>query len=123
MTTPAPEQDAAQRAARIAQQNDRFRSTWGADFTIPGQIVITPGVGEKDIGFQAEMMTAVMQFDDFSEDNNPHGERDFGAFDVQGERLFWKLDLYDVDYRYGTPEPTNPSVTRRVLTIMLACEY
>ena len=110
------------RAEEIAQQNDRFRQTWGADFTIPGRVKLTRGVQEKGAGFMAQAMKAVMQFD-FEVEKDPYGERDFGAFTIEGERLFWKLDLYDSDYRYGTPDPLNRSVTRRVLTVMLASEY
>ena len=40
------DQDEAAIAAVIAEQNDRFRTTWGADFTVPGQIVLTRGVAD-----------------------------------------------------------------------------
>ncbi|WP_370331564.1 DUF3768 domain-containing protein [Aquicoccus porphyridii] len=32
-------------------------------------------------------------------------------------------DLYDVDYTYGSPEPSDPDQTRRVLTLLLPSEY
>ena len=43
--------------------------------------------------------------------------------EVDGQKLFWKIDLYDCDYEYGSPDPENPDKTRRVLTIMLSGEY
>ena len=43
--------------------------------------------------------------------------------DDERERVFWKLDYYDRDLRFGSEDPANPAVTRRVLTIMLAQEY
>ena len=113
----------AERHAVIAQQNDQFRQTWGADFTIPGQILCTPGITEKGFGFEVAVMKAVMQFDDFTKDNSPYGERDFGSLTIEDVRIFWKFDLYDADYQGGTPDATNPAVTRRVLTIMLPEEY
>jgi len=68
-------------------------------------------------------VNAVRAFDAFTGDNDPHGEHDFGAFDLCEERLFWKIDYYDQDLRFGSPDPTDPAVTRRVLTIMLASDY
>ena len=69
------------------------------------------------------LLQKVRSFDAFGEDNDPHGEHDFGAFDLCGERLFWKIDYYDKDLSFGSPEPADPAVTRRVLTIMLASDY
>ena len=62
-------------------------------------------------------------FDSFTEDNDPHGEHDFGAFDFKDERIFWKIDYYDAACEYGCEDPADPSKTTRVLTIMLASEY
>ena len=62
-------------------------------------------------------------FDDFGEANDPHGEHDFGAFELDGEKLFWKFDYYDLQGRFGSEDPSKPTKTLRVLTIMLASEY
>ena len=62
-------------------------------------------------------------FDSFTEDNDPHGERDFGAFEHEGQRIFWKIDYYDRALTYGSENPADPQQTVRVLTIMLASEY
>ncbi|HUU46823.1 MAG TPA: DUF3768 domain-containing protein [Acidobacteriota bacterium] len=66
---------------------------------------------------------AVAAFEAFTPDNDPHGEHDFGALDVQGKRVFFKADYYDLPMTAHSPDPANPAVTRRVLTIMLASEY
>ncbi|MEQ8694922.1 MAG: DUF3768 domain-containing protein [Gammaproteobacteria bacterium] len=70
-----------------------------------------------------QIIAAVTEFDDFTADNDPHGERDFGSLTVLGYKIFWKIDYYDADLRYGSPDPTDSNVTTRVLTIMLAHEY
>lgn len=111
----------------IATQNDQFRQTWGADFTISGRIVMTRGVAELPPSAQVQIMQAVQTFSDFTEDNNPHGERDFGVFTIESEgktlKLYWKFDLYNRDYDAGSEIPHDLQVTRRVLTILFPSEY
>ena len=68
-------------------------------------------------------MGRVRTYDDFAPANDPYGERNFGAFEHNGNRIIWKVDAYDRDLRYGSPDPADPHVTGRVLTIMLAGEY
>lgn len=72
---------------------------------------------------QSRIRELVERFDDFDDANNPHGERDFGAFDYDGQRVFWKIDYYNKTLTYGSEDPSNASLTLRVLTIMLASEY
>ena len=66
--------------------------------------------------------------DSFTEDNDQHGEHDFGAFEHEGERIFWKIAYYDratfgTGRDYASENPADPKQTVRVLTIMLASEY
>jgi len=67
----------------------------------------------------------VTQFEDFSEDNDPYGEHDFGAFDhPEAGKVFWKIDCYaDSACEWGSEHPHDPERSYRVLTIMLASEY
>lgn len=108
---------------QIAQQNDQFRQ---GDPNVPGTIVVTAGMDHLlqrlDIPI-AQLAQTVAGFADFTDDNDPHGEHDFGAFPFGDERCFWKIDYYDLDYKMGSDDPSNLSKTRRVLTIMLADEY
>ena len=62
-------------------------------------------------------------FDDFTEDNDPHGEHDFGSFEQNGQTIFWKIDYYDLLVDNGSRDPSDPALTRRVLTVMFAEEY
>ena len=124
----ADEQAEIDRAAKIAEQNDRFRKTWGADFTVPGQIVVTRSVASLSAGAQVQIMRAVRAvrtFDTFTENNDPYGDHTFGAFEIEsvGEtvKLFWKIDLYDTEYTFGSPVPEDTIATRRVLTVMSGC--
>jgi hypothetical protein len=100
----------------IRDLNDQFRQTLQG-----GRIVITQGVAVRDD--TATILDHVRSFRSFSEDNDPYGEHDFGAFDCAGQKIFWKIDYYDSDLDAGSPDPADPAVTTRVLTIMLADEY
>ncbi|MEL6413404.1 MAG: DUF3768 domain-containing protein [Pseudomonadota bacterium] len=107
----------------IQDANDRFR---GGDQTVPGQWVITQGLAAtiEEAGLAAlDVIQIVQGFDTFTEENDPYGTHEFGSFEFQGETCFWKIDLYDSELRYGSPDPTDLSQTRRVLKIMLASEY
>jgi hypothetical protein len=110
-------------ATHIGAQNDAFRTSLGAVCGIPGQVVFTHGIEAKGSVFAKQAIKAVQTFAAFDDGNNPRRERDFGIVRIDGETVYFKIDLYDADYRYGTPEPANPAVTRRVLTVLLASEY
>jgi hypothetical protein len=102
----------------IAHLNDELRRTFSG-----GKIMMTAGVGALPDDAKANVLSAVRSFNDFTEDNDPHKEHDFGSIEVNGEKCFWKIDYYDKSMEYGSENPADPAVTTRVLTIMLASEY
>ena len=105
-------------ASRIRELNDLFRTCF-----IGGRVLITEGVTTLGEDFTSGCVEAVQRFADFTADNDPYGEHDFGCVTVQGRKVFWKIDYYDSDLIMGSPDPAEPAVTTRVLTIMLAWEY
>lgn len=38
------------------------------------------------------------------------------------ETVFWRIDAYDRNLRFYSEDPADPTVTRRVLTIMLTSD-
>jgi hypothetical protein len=84
---------------------------------------MTRGIAALPPQEQMAIMVRVHTFDAFTPDNDPHGEHDFGSFEYAGKTVFWKIDCYDRDLNYGSPDPSDESVTERVLTVMLAEEY
>ena len=118
----------AARAERIAVLNDRFRARLGLpheDPAVPGTFVMTRGIAALPVELQLEIQERIRTFADFSEGDNPYGERDFGAFEVPDVgMIFWKID-YSADERmqWGSEDPADPAKTYRVLTVMLAGEY
>ena len=105
-------------AERIRALNDAFRHTF-----VGGMIMITAGVEALPAEQRRSLLQKVRAFDVFTDDNDPHGEHDFGAIDEGGVRCFWKIDYYDTDMDLMSPDPADSSVTTRVLTVMLAEEY
>jgi len=103
---------------RIRTLNDELRQ----QITI-AMAVITRGVAALGRETVKRIIQTVAVFDDFCHANDPHNEHDFGSFDVDGNKIFFKIDYYDNDLKYHSPNPADPAVTRRIITIMLADEY
>jgi hypothetical protein len=103
---------------RIHALNDAFRRTF-----IGGAVMITQGVEAMPLDQRRSLLQKIRSFDAFSQDNDPHHEHDFGSIDEAGVRCFWKIDYYDKKTEFGSPDPSDPTVTTRVMTIMLAEEY
>jgi hypothetical protein len=113
------EPPAESKTETIRRLNDALRIGESVD----GMIVITSGIQAMGDEFVAGVAKAVAGFDTFTPENDPHGEHDFGALDLQGERVFFKVDYFDLAMTAHSSDPADPAVTRRVLTIMLASEY
>ena len=106
------------RTARIRAFNDALRSTF-----VGGRLLVTRGVSALGAEGMAAVLDRVRTFADFAEENDPNGEHDFGAFEIEGNGFFFKIDYYDPTTDAGSEDPSNPKKTTRVLTIMLASEY
>lgn len=88
-----------------------------------GNVFVTRGVGMLPRQELAAILQAVACFDDFNEDNDPYGEHDCAVMTVGQHRIIWKIDYYDRALKGFSPDPSNPHLTRRILTVMLASEY
>jgi hypothetical protein len=105
--------------AKICALNDALRAVAAGT----GRIYVTAGIAALPMQEQVEIMARVQTFTAFTPDNDPHGEHDFGSFEYAGKTIFWKIDYYDRQLEFGSPDPADESVTTRVLTVMLAEEY
>lgn len=106
------------RTAAIRDLNDDFRRTLKG-----GRVFMTSGVEALGVETVRRLFIRVKNFDAFCPDNDPYGEHEFGAFDHDGEKFFWKVDYYDATMNQGSADPADPERTCRVLTLMLAAEY
>ncbi len=102
----------------IRDLNDAFRKTG-----IGGRILLTIGIRELGEPAINDIITKIRKFSNFNENNDPHGEHDFGSITHNGVKVLWKLDYYDRNLEYGSPDPSDASITTRVMTIMCADEY
>lgn len=105
-------------ADKVRAQNDHFRKTG-----VGGLEVITQGIQEMGITTVAIIRRMVADYDKWEEGNDPYQEHDFGTIAFRRQQIFWKIDYYDADLKEASPNPSDPDVTTRVLTIMLAREY
>lgn len=105
-------------AGRIRHLNDLLRCKG-----MGGQVMITAGLDALGDVVVARVMQEIAAFTQFTDDNDPHRERDCATLTVEGARIIWKIDYFDRDLTFRSPNPADPAVTSRVMTVMLADEY
>jgi hypothetical protein len=103
---------------RIRALNDELRKNFSQ-----GHAVMTTGIAALGAEAVARIVKTVEVYDDFCHAKDPHEEHDFGSFEIDGHTIFFKIDYYDPTLTAHSPDPSDPSVTKRVITIMLAGEY
>lgn len=105
-------------AKRIADLNDHARQTFTGC-----RVCITPGIQALGEDALRAILLAVQKYSTFTPDNDPYEEHDFGKIEYDEQVIFWKFDYYDLDLSMMSPDPADPTVTARVLTILRADEY
>jgi hypothetical protein len=103
---------------QIRTLNDELRQ-----HLLGGGAVVTPGIAALGPEAVLRLVKTISVFDDFCNANDPHEEHDFGSFEFEGARVMFKIDYYDKALTHHSPDPANPAVTERIITIMLAEEY
>ena len=102
---------------RIRELNDQLRTTGRG-----GMVLVTNGIAM--LGTEARpILDGIQGFADFNPDNDPWSEHDCASLEVNGHRVIWKIDAFDRRREFASPDPADPKVTVRVLTVMLASEY
>ena len=106
------------KAARIRALNDQLRQNFAE-----GIAVMTPGVAALGAEAVERIVKTIAVFDDFCHANDPHEEHDFWSFEADGQTIYFKIDYFDRELSMHSPDPADPAITQRVITIMLAEEY
>ena len=103
---------------RIRTLNDELRRN------LPnGHAVMTTGIAALGPEAVARIVKTIAVYDDFCHANDPYEEHDFGSFEADGHLIFFKIDYFDKNLACHSPDPSDASVTERVITIMLAEEH
>jgi hypothetical protein len=111
-----------EKKARIAALNDELRTRRTARngrIIVTGALIEETGDGEK----MARILDAIRDFSDFNDDNDPHGERDYGRVTVDGEEIMFKFDYYALNEENLSEHPEDPNVTIRVMSVFYASDY
>lgn len=98
--------------------NDRLRTTGRG-----GIVQMTDGVAALGPDAVFAIFEAVAAYSAFTADNDPWGEHDCAVQSAGEHQVIWKIDYLDRSRRLHSPDPADPRVTVRVLTVMLASEY
>jgi len=103
---------------RIRAFNDDLRHNLSE-----GTAVMTCGIAALGPEAVVRIIKTIEAYDDFCHANDPHQEYDFGPFEADGQTIFFKIVYFDKTMTHHSPDPADPAVTERVITIMLAAEY
>ena len=103
---------------QIQVLNDRFRQTF-----VGGRVMMTAGVAAMADDDRRTLIERVRHFNEFTPDNDPYGEHDFGSIDLGGCRYFWKIEYHDPALTSGSSDASDEAAKQLVLTLMRADEY
>ena len=114
-----------ERSERIAALNDELRKN--PTHRALGLITMTSGVAALGPGFWVKVAEklASLEPSDFEKGNDPYGERDFAPIEVDGEKLFFKIDYFEKGSEDGCGDArksgdhrscSHRDVTRGILT-------
>jgi hypothetical protein len=105
---------------QIRTLNDELRQNLGTGVATAVITIGVAGLGDEAV---ARIVKTIAVYDDFCHENDPYGEHDFGAFEADGQVIFFKIEYYDSTLTYHSDDPADPTITHRVIPIMLAEEY
>lgn len=108
----------AAKLRRIRHLNDLLRCKG-----VGGEVMVSAALDDMGTAMVVTSLLAVASYSSFNELTDPHAERDFGMVDVGGTSVVWKIDYFDRSLNFRSPDPADPTLTHRVMTVMLAHEY
>jgi len=104
--------------ARVCELNDNFRSSFRG-----GQVLLTDSVAALPDMVKASALEKVATFNQFTNANDPLGIHDYGWFEHCNRVVLWRLHTYNLALDGFSPDPSDPTATRRILFIGLAQDW
>jgi len=104
--------------ARVRALNDELRQ-----HLLGGGAVMTPSIAALGPEAVARLVQVISVYDDFNPRNDPWDERDMGFVQLDDLKIIWKINYFDKSLTHHSPDPADPSVTERIITLMRADEY
>jgi hypothetical protein len=114
--------DEHERQVEIARLNDDLRHNLRTP-PVNCKVVMTQGISQLPHQDIENIIDAIAAIDTFEAENDPYGEHDFGSIDTTFAKVFWKIDYFDLQLKFLSPDPADPAQTIRTITIMLSEEY
>lgn len=106
---------------KIRELNDRLRK---GDFSTNGFIMYTEYVKNLKETNRVLLLKAMEAFNEFTPENDPYEEHDFGVIKMFGESFYWKIDYHEAkNIGYCSEDPSDITKTKRCLTLMHSSEY
>lgn len=89
-----------------------------------GRLMMSRYIADRDPDFHTKCLEALRVYDGWNADNDPHGEADMCILDIDGEKVWAKLDYYSrANLNYGSEDPSDPAKTFRIGTLLFPDEY
>jgi hypothetical protein len=83
-------------------------------------VILTAGFEVLPLTTRSHILKSVRGFTQFDEIRDT--EHRFGTIEYQGGEYFFHIEYRDLTLQAHSPDPANPRVTRRVLTVGLVSE-
>lgn len=100
--------------AIIRQINDRLRQRHEG-----GRVVLSDGVRALPVGTVARILIAIRDAGPPADHSDEH---DAGRVLVDGHEVLWVIDAFGLDWISHSPDPSEPSLTCRRLSVLLVEE-
>ena len=107
------------RTRKIAALNDAFRQSI-IDGKPTGETYLTAALAAHGEPFFKRASTAILRFNAFTSDIDPHGTREWMRVNIDGIVVWAKIDYNDkANPGFAADDPSDAATTTRVITLML----